>query len=135
MIDSLGADKRECCLADPSPKLDVFLMAVCLQALLCLEVEQLQRPALGLQCYDGLSQMHDGAVGADRPSNHIVRVFEVDDDRLGGRAGLGADLAHADVLIRLERLWSVLVPVMSQRDAWDVRTQFCHDIDAACLSC
>jgi len=104
MVHGLCADKRKGCLADPSPELDVLLMAVCLQTLLGLEVEQLQRPALRLESYDGLRQVHDGAVGAYRPSDDVVCVLQIDDDRLGGCVGFAVDLAHANVLVGLERL-------------------------------
>jgi hypothetical protein len=82
-------------------------MAVCLQALLGLEVEELQRPALRLERDDRLSQVHDGAVRADRSPNDIVCVLQIDDDRLGGGVGLVVDLAHAHVLVRLECLGAV----------------------------
>lgn len=111
MVHSLGADKRKGRLADPSPELDVFLMAVCLQALLGLEVEELQRPSLRLESNDGLGQVHDGAVGADRSSDDIVRVLQIDDDRLGGGVGFAVDLAHAHVLVGLERLGRLSVHV------------------------
>jgi len=107
VVYGLGADKRKGGLADPSPELNVFLMAVCLQALLGLEVEELQRPSLRLESYDGLCQVHDGAVGADRSPDDIVCVLEIDDDRLGGGVGVGVDLAHANVLVGLERLSSL----------------------------
>jgi hypothetical protein len=104
MVYSLCADERKGCLADPSPELNVLLMAVCLQALLGLEVEQLQRPSLRLESYDGLSQVHDGTVGAYRSPDDIVCVFQIDDDSLGGCVGFVVDLAHANVLVRLECL-------------------------------
>ena len=78
-------------------------MAVGLKALLSFEVEELQRPALRLESYDGLSQVHDGTVRTNRPPNDVVRILEVDDDRLGGSVGIG-DLPHANVLVRLECL-------------------------------
>jgi hypothetical protein len=104
VVYGLCTDKRECCLADPPPELDVLLMAVCLQALLGLEVEQLERPSLGFEGYDGLSQVHDGTVCANRSPDDIVGVLEVDDDGLGGRVGFVVDLAHANVLVGLECL-------------------------------
>ena len=48
--------------------------------------------------------MHNGTVGADRAADDVVRVLEVDDDRLGGSVGLIILLAHADVLVGLECL-------------------------------
>jgi len=48
--------------------------------------------------------VHDSAVGSDWPSDYIVCVFEINDDRFGGSVGLVVDLAHAYVLVRLERL-------------------------------
>lgn len=99
MIYGFRADKRKSCLADPPPKLNILLVAVCLQALLGLEVEQLQCPALCLESYDRLSQVHDSAIRANRSPNDIVRILEVDDDGLGGRVGFVVDLAHADVLV------------------------------------
>jgi hypothetical protein len=107
VVHGFGADQRKRGLADPPPKLDVLLMAVCLQALLGLEVEELQRPALRLERDDRLSQVHDGAVRADRSPNDIVCVLQIDDDRLGGGVGLVVDLAHAHVLVRLECLGAV----------------------------
>jgi hypothetical protein len=108
MVHGFCADERKSCLADPSPELNVLLMAVCLQALLGLEVEKLQRPSLCLESYDGLSQVHDGAVGADRSPNDIVCVLQVDDDCLGGGVGFIVDLAHAHVLVGLKRLEELL---------------------------
>jgi hypothetical protein len=104
VVDGLCADERKRGLADPSPELNVLLMAVCLQTLLGLEVEELQRPSLRLEGYDGLRQVHDGAVGADRSSDDIVCVLQINDDRLGGRVGFAVDLAHANVLVRLQSL-------------------------------
>jgi hypothetical protein len=86
-------------------------MAVCLQALLGLKVEKLERPALGLESYDGFSQMHDGAVGANGSPDDIVCVLEVDDDGLGGSVGLVVDLAHAYILVGLECLKNLSVHV------------------------
>ena len=80
-------------------------MAICLQTLLCLQVEELQRLALRLQGNDGLSQVHDRTVCADRSADDIVCVLQVDDDRLGGGVGIIVDLAHANVLVGLESLW------------------------------
>jgi hypothetical protein len=111
VIYSLGADERKSGLADPSPELNVLLMAVCLQALLGLEVEELQRPSLRLESYDGLGQVHDGAVGANRSPDDIVCVLEINDDRFGGGVGVGVDLAHANVLVGLERLLNVSAPL------------------------
>ena len=107
VVYSLCADKRKCCLADPPPELNVLLMAVSLQALLGLEVEELQRPSLRLESYDGLGQVHDGTVRADRSSDDIVCVLQINDDRLRGGIGFAVDLAHANVLVGLERLESL----------------------------
>lgn len=104
MVDRLCADERKSGLADPSPELNVLLMAVCLQTFLGLEVEQLQRLALRLESYDGLCQVHDGAVCADWSPDDIIRVLEVDNDCLGGGIGFAVDLAHANVLVGFERL-------------------------------
>jgi hypothetical protein len=79
-------------------------MAVGLQALLGLKVKQLQCSALRLESDDGLSQVHNGAVGANRSPDDIVGVLEVDDDGLGGRVGFAVDLSHANVLVGLECL-------------------------------
>jgi hypothetical protein len=135
VVYRLCADERERRLADPPPKLDVLLMAVCLQALLGLEVEQLQRPALGLEGYDGLSQVHDGTVCANRPPNDIVGVLEVDDDGFGGRIGFVVDLAHADVLVGLECLQPLLAHLPNRVIDIGQHTQFCHDIDAGYAFC
>ncbi len=108
MVYGLCADKRKCSLADPSPKLNVLLMAVGLQTLFSLEIEQLQCPALRLESYDGLSQVHDGAVSAYRSPNDIVGVLEVDDDGLRGRVGFVINLSHANVLVGLECLGLLL---------------------------
>lgn len=108
VVYGLCADERKCRLADPPPELDVLLMAVGLQTLFGLEVEQLQCPALCLESDDGLSQVHDGAVGANRSPDDIVGVLEVDDDGLGGRVGFVVDLAHANVLVGLECLRGLL---------------------------
>lgn len=104
MIHRLCADKRQSGLTDPPPELNVLVVSICLQALLGLQIEELQCLSLGFESYDGLRQVHDGAVSADWPPDDIVRVLEVDDDRFGGRVGLVVLLANADVLVRLERL-------------------------------
>jgi hypothetical protein len=77
-------------------------MAVGLQTLFSLEIEQLQCPALRLESYDGLSQVHDGTVGAYWSPDDIVGVLEVDDDGLRGRVGFVINLSHANVLVGLE---------------------------------
>lgn len=46
--------------------------------------------------------MHDGAVGLDGPPHDVVAIFEVDDDHLRRRAGLGL-LPHADEMVGFER--------------------------------
>jgi hypothetical protein len=135
MVHGLCADEGKGCLADPSPELNVLLMAICLQALLGLEIEELQRPALGLKSYDGLSQVHDGAVGTDRSPDDIVCVLQIDDDRLGGSVGFVVDLAHANVLVGLERLIAVSASAKSELLEMGPHTQFCHDIDAGCDLC
>lgn len=104
MIDRLCADKGQSSLADPPPELNVLVVGICLQTLLGLQVEELERLPLRLESNDGLSQVHDSTVSADRPANDIVRVLEIDDDRLGGSVGFIVLLAHTDVLVRLERL-------------------------------
>lgn len=106
MVYRLCANECESRLADPPPKLNVLLMAVCLEALFCLEVEELQRSALRPERNDGLSQVHDGAVCANWSSDNIVRVLEIDDDSLGRSIGFVVSLTHANVLVRLERLAS-----------------------------
>jgi hypothetical protein len=134
MVHGFCADKRKSRLADPSPELDVLLMAVCLQTLLGLEVEELQRPTLRLKSDNRLSQVHDGAVGADRSPDDIVCVLEVDDDRLGGGVGFVVHLAHANVLVGLERLDSCQHPVHVGLAGASPHTQFCHVIDADCIT-
>jgi hypothetical protein len=79
-------------------------MGVCLQALLRLEVEQLQRPPLRLESNDRFRQMHDCTVSSNRPPDDIVCVLEVDNDCLGGRSGIVVLLADTDILVRLESL-------------------------------
>ena len=75
VIYGLGADEGKCGLADPSPELNVLLMAVGLQALFGLEVEELQRPTLRLERDNRLGQVHDSTVRADRSPYHIVRIL------------------------------------------------------------
>ena len=104
MVHSLRADQCKRSLADPPPENNVFLMAVCLQTLLCLKVEQLQRSTLRFQSNDWLSQVHNCTVCANRSANDIVCVLQIDDDGLGGGVGLVVDLAHANVLVGLESL-------------------------------
>jgi hypothetical protein len=76
--------------------------------------------------------VHDGAVGADRPPDDIVCVLQINDDGLGWSIGFGVDLAHADVLVGLERLGAVSTCV-NDFIPYDPHTQFCHDIDAGCV--
>lgn len=104
VVYGLCANERKGGLTDPPPKLNVLLVAVCLQAFLGLEVEQLQCPALCLERDDGLSQVHNGTVGADWSSDDIIRVLEVDNNSLGGRIGFVVDLAHTNILVGLECL-------------------------------
>jgi hypothetical protein len=135
VVYGLCADERKGCLADPSPELNVLLMAVCLQTLLGLEVEELQRSALRLKSYDGLCQVHDGAVGANGSPDDIVCVLQIDDDRLGRGIGFVVDLTHANVLVGFECLRAVSAPPNSGFREIGPHTQFCHDIDAGCVSC
>jgi hypothetical protein len=118
VVDGLCADERKRGLADPSPELNVLLMAVCLQTLLGLEVEELQRPSLRLEGYDGLCQVHDGAVGADRSSDDIVCVLQIN-----------------DVLVRLERLegLSARLPVAGHRGSIHVHSSATISMPAVTL--
>ena len=113
MVDSLLADQGKRGLANPPPEDNILLMAVCLQTLFCLEVEELQRLALRLQSNNRLSQVHNRTVCADRSANDIVCVLQIDDDGLGGGVGIVVDLAHANVLVGLESLsrLSALLPM------------------------
>lgn len=131
MVYGLGADKRQRSLADPPPELNVLGVGVRLQPLLGIEIEELERPTLRLKSNNGLRQMHDGAVSANRPPDDIIRVLEVDDDGLGGRVGF-ALLPNADILVRLERLQRIRRGLL--RFSRNIMlTQFCHDIDAGCI--
>jgi hypothetical protein len=119
VVHSLRADQRKRSLADPPPENNVLLMAVCLQTLFCLKVEQLQRSSLRLQSNNRLSQVHNRTVCADRSANDIVCVLQVDDDGLGGGVGI-VDLAHANVLVGLESLerGSAVDSVVQIRSIW-----------------
>ena len=94
-------------------------MSVCLQALFCLKVEELQRPTLRLQSNDRFSQVHDGTICANWSADNIVCVLQVDDDGLGGGVGLVVDLAYANVFVGLKRLWqlsaSSLTPTINHK--------------------
>lgn len=105
MVHRLRADQRKSSLADPPPEDNILLMAVCLQTLFCLKVEELQRLTLRLQSNNGFSQVHNRTVCADRSADDIVCVLQVDDDGLGGGVGIIVDLAHANVLVGFESLW------------------------------
>lgn len=52
--------------------------------------------------------MHDSAVCTNGPPNNVVRVFKINDHRLGWSVCFVVDLAHADILVGLERLQGVV---------------------------
>jgi len=89
---------------------------------------------LCLEGDDGLGQVHNGTVGADRSPDYIVGILKVDNDGLGGRVGFVVDLAHANVLVRLERLRLSANP-RGLGCLCRPHTQFCHDIDAGWSLC
>lgn len=115
MVYSLRAHKCKRVLADPPPELDVLLMAVCLEALLSLEIEKLQCPALRLERDDRLSQVHNGTIRTDRSPNNIVRVFQINYDSLRRGVRFVIDLAHAYVLVGFECLASLSVRRLSTK--------------------
>ncbi|PNY29194.1 Uncharacterized protein TCAP_00893 [Tolypocladium capitatum] len=103
VVDAGGGDETEGGLANPPPELDVLVHCARLELLLLLEVEDLQRPGLGLEGDDVPIPVHDGTVGLDGPTRDIVAILELDDDDLG-LSGLALLFSDADVGVGFERL-------------------------------
>lgn len=100
VVHTLVTHESQGSLVDPPPIYNILGHGARLEALLGLQIEQLEGPRLGLERDDGLGQVHYGALGADGPPDDVVEVLEVQNDRLGRRVGL-ACLAHANVLVGL----------------------------------
>ena len=81
MIDARFCHKSNSIERDPLPEDDVVRHGVGLHLGLHLNVEDLQG-FLGLQSDHLAGGVHDGAVGADGPSDGVGRVGHVDDDHL-----------------------------------------------------
>jgi hypothetical protein len=64
---------------------------------------------LRLESNNGFRQMHDGAISSDRPPHHVVDIFKIEDNRLRRGTGIVALLAHADIGVGLESLYTWLV--------------------------
>lgn len=103
VVDSGVCDQAERAVGDPLPEDDVLVHGGRLQLLLVIQVEDLDCSRLGLECDDVEVPVHDGAVGLDWSSRHIVAVFEVDDDNFGG-CSLVLLLSNADVVVGFECL-------------------------------
>ncbi len=71
-----------------------------------------------LESNDRLSQVHDRTVCANRSTDDIVGVFQIDDNGLGGSVGIVVDLAHANVFVGLESLerWSGFCLMVKLKD-------------------
>lgn len=66
---------------------------------------------------DGLRQMHDSAIGSDRPPHYVIDILEIENNRLRWGIGVVALLAHADVRVGLKSLGPLLAfPEMI--DSW-----------------
>jgi hypothetical protein len=70
---------------------------------------------LRFESNDGLCQVHNRAIGANRSPDDVVEVLEVEDDRLGWSPGISILLAYANIMVRLESLSMVLVSGRAQR--------------------
>lgn len=91
-------------VTEPLPVDDILVHHRRLELLLCLQVEDLNCPALRLECDDVLAPVHDGAVSVDRPPHDIVVVLQVNNDDL--RLVIFVELlANADIVIRFESLF------------------------------
>ncbi len=103
VVDGVFRHQAEVLVAEPLPEQDVLVHGGRLESLALLEVEDLQRPLLGLERDDELTPVHDGTVGLDGSTDDIVVVLEIDDDDLG--LGFIADpLTHTDEPVRFECL-------------------------------
>ena len=103
MIHTSRCNEAKSRLADPFPVLDVLAHGAGLELLLLFEIEDLQRPRLGLEGDDLALPVHDSTVSLDGSPCDIVVVLELDDDDfwLGSFALL---LANADVRVGFECL-------------------------------
>lgn len=93
-------DEAEGIVVDPLPEHDVLVVHVRLDLLLRLEIRDLERAPAGLEGEDALVRVHDHAVGRDGPSQHIVRVGQVDNHHLVQLPDL---LPDGNEAVRLER--------------------------------
>lgn len=103
VVDACCGDEAQSGLANPLPKLDVVIHGARLELLLLLEVENLQRPRLGLEGDDLAVPVHDGTVGLDGPACDVVAILELDDDDFG-LCGFALLLSNTNVGIGLECL-------------------------------
>ena len=103
VIDTGGCDEAESRLADPLPELNVLINGAGLELLPLFQIEYLQCPRLGLQGDDLLIPVHDGTVGLDGPSRHVVAILEFDNDNFG-RSALVLLFSYANVRVGFECL-------------------------------
>ena len=82
MVDGSLGDHADAGFAEPLPEHDIFIQYGGLELLLLLQVENLDRSALGLERDDISVPVHDSTVGIDRAPGDFIVVLEVDDDDL-----------------------------------------------------
>lgn len=126
--DAGGGDETEGGLANPLPELNILVHCARLELLLLLEVEDLERPRLGLEGNDLSVPVHDSTVGLDWPACHIVAILELDDNdlRLGRLALLLSDAYVRVGLECLGKVSSMILRKVGDENAmgrWRARTQ------------
>lgn len=80
--DTGCCDKTKLVLTDPLPELDILVHGTGLELLLLLEVEDLQCSRLSLESNNLSVPVHDGTVGLDRPTSHVVTILELNNNNL-----------------------------------------------------
>lgn len=82
VINARVRHEAESSFTDPFPKHNVLIHGMRLQLPFRIQVENLQC-ALGLEGYDVLGPVHDGAVGLDGSPRNAVAIVEIDNHDLG----------------------------------------------------
>ena len=83
VIDGRLCHQTQTLVTEPLPIHDILVHDRRLQLLLCRQVEDLDRSALGFQGNDVAGPVHNSTVRIDRPLNDFIIVFQVDDNHLG----------------------------------------------------
>lgn len=82
MVDRGLRHQTQALFAKPLPIDDILIHNSRLELLLCGQIENLNRPALGFQGDDVPGPVHDSTVRVDRPFGDFIIVLQVDNNHL-----------------------------------------------------